>query len=98
MNYDRIAEKTAFLPDAAKYEVSCASSVSNRKNIHKGIGNASNGICHAYTEGGDSLRNCGLYHDGDKVQEVQIDFKTDLNNQEEGKYCTSNYSNNISAV
>ena len=49
---DRILEKLSILADAAKYDVSCASSGSNRKNHNKGLGNASNGICHAYTEDG----------------------------------------------
>lgn len=49
---DRIFEKLSILADAAKYDVSCASSGSDRKNKNKGIGNASNGICHAYTEDG----------------------------------------------
>ncbi len=49
---DRIVEKLSILADAAKYDVSCASSGSNRKNENKGLGNASNGICHAYTEDG----------------------------------------------
>lgn len=49
---DRIREKLEILADAAKYDVSCASSGSNRKNDNKGLGNASNGICHAYTEDG----------------------------------------------
>lgn len=49
---DRILEKLTILSDAAKYDVSCASSGSNRKNHNKGLGNASNGICHAYTEDG----------------------------------------------
>lgn len=49
---DRILEKLSILADAAKYDVSCASSGSDRKNDNKGIGNASNGICHAYTEDG----------------------------------------------
>ena len=49
---DRIQEKLAILADAAKYDVSCSSSGSNRKNKNKGLGNASNGICHAYTEDG----------------------------------------------
>lgn len=49
---ERIVEKLAILADAAKYDVSCASSGSNRKNENKGLGNASNGICHAYTEDG----------------------------------------------
>lgn len=52
MNSDRILEKLSILADAAKYDVSCASSGSNRKNHNKGLGNASNGICHAYTEDG----------------------------------------------
>ncbi|MDB5203151.1 MAG: putative modification/repair radical protein [Ferruginibacter sp.] len=49
---DRIQEKLAILSDAAKYDVSCSSSGSKRKNDNKGLGNASNGICHAYTEDG----------------------------------------------
>lgn len=52
MNVDRITEKLNILADAAKYDVSCASSGSNRKNKNKGLGNASNGICHSYTEDG----------------------------------------------
>jgi putative DNA modification/repair radical SAM protein len=49
---ERVLEKLSILADAAKYDVSCSSSGSNRKNDNKGIGNASNGICHAYTEDG----------------------------------------------
>ena len=49
---ERIMEKLAILSDAAKYDVSCASSGSKRENHNKGLGNASNGICHAYTEDG----------------------------------------------
>ena len=49
---DRISEKLSILADAAKYDVSCASSGSDRKNDNKGLGNASYGICHAYTEDG----------------------------------------------
>jgi len=52
MNVDRIMEKLNILADAAKYDVSCASSGSKRKNENKGLGNASNGICHSYTEDG----------------------------------------------
>src|ERR1700759_4839971 len=50
--WERIKEKLGILSDAAKYDVSCASSGSTRKNENKGLGNASNGICHAYTEDG----------------------------------------------
>lgn len=49
---DRIQEKLNILADAAKYDVSCSSSGSKRKNDSKGLGNASNGICHTYTADG----------------------------------------------
>src|SRR6187397_759396 len=49
---DRTLEKLTILADAAKYDVSCASSGSSRKNDNKGLGTTGNGICHAYTEDG----------------------------------------------
>ncbi|MBB1286510.1 putative DNA modification/repair radical SAM protein [Flavisolibacter sp. BT320] len=50
---DRVLEKLSILADAAKYDVSCSSSGSKRKNENKGLGNAEGmGICHAYTEDG----------------------------------------------
>lgn len=50
---DRIREKLQILADAAKYDVSCSSSGSDRKNKDKGLGDASHsGICHSYTEDG----------------------------------------------
>lgn len=53
MSFDRIQEKLKILADAAKYDVSCSSSGSNRKNKNKGLGNSSvSGICHSYTEDG----------------------------------------------
>ena len=53
MNWERIKEKLCILADAAKYDVSCASSGSNRKNENRGLGNSSKmGICHSYTEDG----------------------------------------------
>lgn len=52
MNSDRITEKLTILADAAKYDVSCSSSGSNRKNKEKGLGTTGSGICHAYTEDG----------------------------------------------
>ena len=49
---ERIEEKLKILADAAKYDVSCSSSGSKRKNSG-GIGDASaSGICHTYTEDG----------------------------------------------
>ncbi len=49
---ERIVEKLEILADAAKYDVSCSSSGSNRKNETKGLGTTGTGICHAYTEDG----------------------------------------------
>ncbi len=50
---DKVLEKLSILADAAKYDVSCSSSGSSRKNHNKGLGNAEGmGICHAYTEDG----------------------------------------------
>lgn len=50
---ERIEEKLKILADAAKYDVSCSSSGSKRKNTNGGIGDASaSGICHTYTEDG----------------------------------------------
>ena len=49
---NRIKEKLEILSDAAKYDVSCSSSGSKRKN-EGGLGNGNGtGICHAYTEDG----------------------------------------------
>jgi putative DNA modification/repair radical SAM protein len=52
MDFNRIKEKLNILADAAKYDVSCSSSGSNRKNKDNGLGNTGNGICHTYTEDG----------------------------------------------
>jgi putative DNA modification/repair radical SAM protein len=49
----RIFEKLSILSDAAKYDVSCSSSGSKRKNENKGLGDTTGmGICHSYTEDG----------------------------------------------
>jgi putative DNA modification/repair radical SAM protein len=53
MENESIAKKLAFLADAAKYDVSCASSGSNRKNTATGTGTSlACGICHSFTEDG----------------------------------------------
>jgi putative DNA modification/repair radical SAM protein len=50
---ERLREKLNILADAAKYDVSCSSSGSNRKNDKNGLGNGhQSGICHTYTEDG----------------------------------------------
>lgn len=46
-------EKLRILADSAKYDVSCSSSGSNRKNNNKGFGNGSiSGICHSWSDDG----------------------------------------------
>ena len=53
MSFERIKEKLSILADAAKYDVSCASSGGKRNNSNKGLGNNTGfGICHSYTEDG----------------------------------------------
>ncbi|MEL6274187.1 MAG: putative DNA modification/repair radical SAM protein [Bacteroidota bacterium] len=53
MPNQRVQEKLSILADAAKYDVSCASSGSNRKNTKDGLGNSTGmGICHTYTQDG----------------------------------------------
>ena len=52
MDFDRIKEKLSILADAAKYDVLCSSSGSNRKNKDNGLGDTGNGICLTYTEDG----------------------------------------------
>lgn len=53
MNNTSVQQKLTVLADAAKFDVSCASSGSNRKNTTKGIGNGvACGICHSFTEDG----------------------------------------------
>ena len=53
MDNNKVLNKLNFLADAAKYDVSCASSGSNRKNATKGIGNGvACGICHSFTDDG----------------------------------------------
>ena len=44
-----IYEKLKILADSAKYDASCSSSGSNRKNKNNGIGNGHvSGICHSW--------------------------------------------------
>lgn len=48
-----IDEKLRILSDAAKYDVSCSSSGSSRKNTNNGLGNgAISGICHSWSADG----------------------------------------------
>ena len=62
-------EKLKILSDAAKYDASCSSSGSTRKNTNNGIGNGHNsGICHTWGADGRCisllkilLSNCCIY-------------------------------------
>ena len=48
-----LAEKISILADSAKYDVSCSSSGSNRKNTPGGVGNGHvSGICHSWSGDG----------------------------------------------
>lgn len=48
-----LKEKLEILSDAAKYDASCSSSGSKRKNTSTGVGNAHySGICHSFTSDG----------------------------------------------
>ena len=48
-----IEDKLRILSDAAKYDVSCSSSGSRRKNMNNGLGNAAfSGICHSWSSDG----------------------------------------------
>ncbi|HCC30442.1 MAG TPA: radical SAM protein, partial [Marinilabiliales bacterium] len=53
MENKSVQQKLKILAGAAKYDVSCASSGSNRPNSGSGLGNAAPwGICHSFTEDG----------------------------------------------
>ena len=77
-----IKEKLEILSDAAKYDASCSSSGSTRKNTKNGIGNAAySGICHSFANDGRCISllkilmtNCCIYN---------------------CKYCINRKSNNI---
>ncbi len=50
---EKILKKLEILAGAAKYDVSCSSSGSKRRNTQKGLGNTTGmGICHTFTEDG----------------------------------------------
>lgn len=77
-----LQKKLEILSDAAKYDASCSSSGSNRKNTKAGIGNGSRaGICHSWGADGRCISllkilmsNCCIY---------------------DCKYCINRISNNV---
>ena len=77
-----LKEKLIILSDSAKYDASCSSSGSTRKNNDNGIGNAAtSGICHSFSSDGRCISllkilmtNCCIY---------------------DCKYCINRKSNNV---
>jgi len=50
---ENVLEKLNVLAESAKYDVSCSSSGTTRKNVSGSIGSAKGwGICHSFTEDG----------------------------------------------
>ncbi|MBS1446725.1 MAG: radical SAM protein, partial [Odoribacter sp.] len=48
---EAVLEKLKILAESAKYDVSCASSGTSRRNTSSGIGSATGwGICHSFAE------------------------------------------------
>ncbi len=66
------AEKLKILTESAKYDVSCSSSGSVRKNIGGGIGNASvGGICHSFTPDGRCISLLKILMSNDCVYDCE---------------------------
>ncbi|MDF9825630.1 putative DNA modification/repair radical SAM protein [Breznakia sp. PF5-3] len=77
-----VAEKLKILADSAKYDVSCSSSGSDRKNTDKGIGNASLcGICHSFSADGRCISLLKILMTNSCIYDC--------------KYCINRASNNI---
>ena len=77
-------EKLSILSDAAKYDVSCASSGSKRKN-KGGLGNGTGmGICHSYTEDGRCVSLLKILLTNHCIFDCQ--------------YCVTRRSNNVKRV
>lgn len=80
-----LMEKLKILSNAAKYDVSCSSSGSNRKNTNGGIGNASDcGICHSFTPDGRCISLLKILFSNDCVYDC--------------KYCINGYSKDFQRV
>lgn len=77
-----VRDKLKILTGAAKYDVSCASSGSRRKNNGKGFGNTTyGGICHSFTE------------DGRCISLLKVMLSNECKN--DCAYCGSRSSNDI---
>ncbi len=76
------ARKLQILTESAKYDVSCSSSGSSRKNTRGGLGNASiSGICHSFTEDGRCISLLKILLTNDCSYDCQ--------------YCVNRHSNDV---
>ncbi|MDQ0362001.1 putative DNA modification/repair radical SAM protein [Breznakia pachnodae] len=77
-----VADKLRILADSAKYDVSCSSSGSDRKNTKDGIGNAKLcGICHSFSSDGRCISLLKILMTNSCIYDC--------------KYCMNRASNNI---
>lgn len=80
-----LMNKLRILSDAAKYDVSCSSSGSKRKNSNNGLGDASaSGICHSFTADGRCISLLKILFSNDCVFDC--------------KYCVNAYSRDFKRV
>lgn len=77
-----IFEKLEILSDAAKYDASCSSSGSKRKNMNNGIGNGNfSGICHSWGADGRCISLLKILFTNACIYDC--------------KYCINRRSNNV---
>ncbi len=77
-----LLDKLEILADSAKYDVSCSSSGSDRKNTNGGVGNGHiAGICHSWSEDGRCISLLKVLFSNDCVYDC--------------KYCVNKISNDI---
>lgn len=77
-----IFDKLKILADSAKYDASCSSSGSNRKNISNGIGNGHvSGICHSWGADGRCISLLKILFSNSCIYDC--------------KYCVNRASNNV---
>lgn len=77
-----LMEKLNILSDAAKYDVACTSSGSNRRGDGKGIGNTVNaGICHSFSADGRCISLLKILFTNECIYDC--------------KYCQNRHSNDV---
>ena len=95
MNNEKIQQKLEILADAAKFDVSCASSGSNRKNINNGISICDSGTIYKTTNNGS---NWNIVYLNKSLNLNKIAFSDSLHGSVIGDngviLTTTNYGNN----